>query len=36
VCGLLPSEVAVDKLLRPEDADSSRKGGSELQIVAHG
>jgi hypothetical protein len=30
VCGLLPLEVVVDKLLWPEDANSSGKGGSEL------
>jgi hypothetical protein len=36
VCGLLPSEVAVDKLLQPEDAGASRNGGSNIQVVTHG
>jgi hypothetical protein len=36
VCGLLPSEVTVDKLLRPEDAGSSGEGGNKLQVVING
>jgi hypothetical protein len=36
ICGLLPSEVAEDKLLQPEDLVASEGGGGASQAVING
>jgi hypothetical protein len=33
VCGLLPSEVAVDRLLQPKEAGSSGRGDKQQEVV---